>query len=127
MEQDESIAKFKFKYGKISATPTETTGSASVTPAADTEATAVETPAADETAVETPKTVSAVANPEAVTLDKESITFEKDKISKDGKYVWYISGLELAAYNFELYALDKNGVELPGYLSAKVENIDLGL
>ena len=128
LKDSTEIAKFKFKYGKVAS---DTTGTASVAPATDEttgSAALTETPATKSDDTTDSKTVSAVTTgSDAPVLDKESITFDKDKISKDGKYTWYVSGLDMAPYSFELFALDKNGAELPGYLSAKIDTVDLSL
>jgi hypothetical protein len=132
IKDDDKIVKFKIKYGKSTIAPATTGTSATSEVTADTTATGSDemtttgTSATDAGA----KTVSSVTNSDAAlaapVLDKESITFEKAKIMKDGKYSWYVSGLDIAPYSFELYALDKDGKELPGYLKAS-SDVDLSL
>lgn len=105
LEDSAKIAKFKFKYGTSAAAATSAVGSGTT---GSGEAT-------------TPAVTS-----DAPVLDKEAITFDKDKIKKDGKYSWYISGLTLAPYDFEIYALDKDGKEIAEYNKATVP-VDLSL
>lgn len=125
LEDNQAIAKFKFKYGKMNVATVATSSATTTEDAAS--ATTEETPVTPATEADA-KTVSNVTNATSAetTLDKESITFDKDKIMKDGKYTWYVSGLELAPYTFELYALDKDGKELPTYIKATTD-VDLSL
>ncbi|MCK9272720.1 hypothetical protein M0P65_04195 [Candidatus Gracilibacteria bacterium] len=59
-------------------------------------------------------------------LDKELITFDKDKIKNaSGSYAWYVAGLDMAKYNFQIVPLDKDSKELSG--KSDVMEIDLSL
>ncbi len=59
-------------------------------------------------------------------LDKESITFDKDKIKNaSGSLAWYVGSLEITKYNFEIIPLDKDSKELPG--KSDMIEVDLSL
>ncbi|EKE27810.1 MAG: hypothetical protein ACD_3C00146G0009 [uncultured bacterium (gcode 4)] len=63
------------------------------------------------------------------TQNKESVTFEKDKIkSASGGYNWYISGLDPAVgkYYFQLQPLNKDGAQISWIQSDTVE-VDFSL
>jgi hypothetical protein len=114
IQDNPKIAKFKFKYG------TSTIAAATNSGTATDSGTTVDSGATTETAT----TPTAPVTP--AVLDKENISFDKAKMLKDGKYTWYIDNLTPAAYTFELYALDKDGKELPDYNKATTD-ADLSL
>ncbi len=61
-------------------------------------------------------------------LTNESITFEKEKIKSpsDGTYSWYIWGLDMAKYYFQIYPLDKDQKEIT-WVKSDIIEADLSL
>ncbi|EKE29251.1 MAG: hypothetical protein ACD_2C00200G0002 [uncultured bacterium (gcode 4)] len=63
------------------------------------------------------------------TQNKESVTFEKDKIkSASGWYSWYISGLDpsVGKYYFQLQPLDKDGKQI-SWIQSDIVEVDFSL
>lgn len=58
---------------------------------------------------------------------EKSLTFDKTKIkTATGAYSWYVSGLTIAKYSFQISGVDANGKVMPNVVSEPIE-VDLSL